>query len=339
MSTCQPFNACLREIRAWSRAHPRHVPLFVLVETKASTPRAEPPLTTPEPITTAALDALDAEVPLGLPRARARDAGRGSRSPRQPRRRGRPPRLAHLGAGPRTGGVPARPDVRRPRLPSPAIRRCGAARSSPTRSRARDGRRLRGAQRRTGRRDRRPRPPRLPRAHTAPTQTRARRERATSAAVTRRFEAGRRLCRPTYHGLRAGALERLQREPARRRVRTLRSGERAGHVPKRRCRTSAGSLTRRHRSVVGLQQSCPILVARTSPGSSNGPGGTTIMHAQRFGALAPRSLADRLRLRRPHGRPRGGRSGSQRSARFIDGGRSAPVFRQGWPHQQATRAR
>ena len=62
VSTCQPFNACLREIRAWSRAHPRHVPLFVLVETKASTPRAEPPLTTPEPITTAALDALDAEV-------------------------------------------------------------------------------------------------------------------------------------------------------------------------------------------------------------------------------------------------------------------------------------
>lgn len=62
VSTCQPFTGCLREVRRWSRAHPGHAPLFVLVETKASTLRADPPLTTPEPITPAALDALDAEI-------------------------------------------------------------------------------------------------------------------------------------------------------------------------------------------------------------------------------------------------------------------------------------
>lgn len=62
VSTCQPFTGCLRELRAWSRAHPRHAPLFVLVETKASPIRGDPPLTTPEPIDTAALDRLDAEI-------------------------------------------------------------------------------------------------------------------------------------------------------------------------------------------------------------------------------------------------------------------------------------
>ena len=35
-STCQPFTACLAEVRAWSKAHPRHIPIFILVETKQS---------------------------------------------------------------------------------------------------------------------------------------------------------------------------------------------------------------------------------------------------------------------------------------------------------------
>ena len=69
VSTCQPFTACLRELRAWSRAHPRHAPLYVLVETKASTPPSNPPLTPAEPITAAALDALDAEIRSVFPAA------------------------------------------------------------------------------------------------------------------------------------------------------------------------------------------------------------------------------------------------------------------------------
>ena len=48
-STCQPFVACLTEVRAWSKAHPRHVPVFLLIETKQGTPRPGEHLTTPEP--------------------------------------------------------------------------------------------------------------------------------------------------------------------------------------------------------------------------------------------------------------------------------------------------
>ena len=60
-SNCQPFIACLTEIRAWSRAHPRHVPIFILVETKQGKPKGLK-LTEPEPFTSATFDALDAEI-------------------------------------------------------------------------------------------------------------------------------------------------------------------------------------------------------------------------------------------------------------------------------------
>lgn len=63
VSNCQPFVACLQEIRAWSHAHPNHIPLFVLVETKTQEPiKAVPGMVAPEPFTAAALDALDAEI-------------------------------------------------------------------------------------------------------------------------------------------------------------------------------------------------------------------------------------------------------------------------------------
>jgi hypothetical protein len=63
VSNCQPFTACLGAIRAWSKAHPRHVPIFVLVETKTDAPiPGVPGMAAPEPFTTAALDALDAEI-------------------------------------------------------------------------------------------------------------------------------------------------------------------------------------------------------------------------------------------------------------------------------------
>jgi len=63
VSNCQPFIACLQSIRAWSRAHPRHVPIFVLVETKTQPPiPGVPGMAAPEPFTAAALDALDTEI-------------------------------------------------------------------------------------------------------------------------------------------------------------------------------------------------------------------------------------------------------------------------------------
>ena len=61
-ATCQPLLACLREVRAWSQAHPRHLPLFVLLETEQSPLRLSFPTVQPEPFDTTALDALDAEI-------------------------------------------------------------------------------------------------------------------------------------------------------------------------------------------------------------------------------------------------------------------------------------
>lgn len=63
-STCQPFVACLEQVRAWSHAHPGHIPVFILVETKQGAERDRPGLhfTVPEPFTPAVFDALDAEI-------------------------------------------------------------------------------------------------------------------------------------------------------------------------------------------------------------------------------------------------------------------------------------
>ena len=61
-STCQPFIACLEQVRQWSHAHPGHVPIFILVETKQGKPRGELHLTEPESFTSSTFDALDAEI-------------------------------------------------------------------------------------------------------------------------------------------------------------------------------------------------------------------------------------------------------------------------------------
>lgn len=61
-STCQPFVACLKEVRAWSQAHPHHIPIFILVETKQEAPRKPYQVTEPEQFTSATFDALDAEI-------------------------------------------------------------------------------------------------------------------------------------------------------------------------------------------------------------------------------------------------------------------------------------
>ena len=60
-SNCEPFTACLSEVRAWSKAHPGHLPIFILVENKDGKPREEG-FVTPETITPETFDRLDAEV-------------------------------------------------------------------------------------------------------------------------------------------------------------------------------------------------------------------------------------------------------------------------------------
>jgi hypothetical protein len=61
-STCQPFIACLVQVRQWSHAHPGHIPIFILVETKQGKPSSALQLTGPESFTAATFDALDAEI-------------------------------------------------------------------------------------------------------------------------------------------------------------------------------------------------------------------------------------------------------------------------------------
>jgi hypothetical protein len=39
-SNCQPLIACLGIIRSWSKSHPRHSPIFILIETKVDRQRA-----------------------------------------------------------------------------------------------------------------------------------------------------------------------------------------------------------------------------------------------------------------------------------------------------------
>lgn len=59
-SSCQPFAECLRIVRTWSLAHPRHVPIVILINAKdgAAAPGTVPPLR----FDAAAFDALDAEI-------------------------------------------------------------------------------------------------------------------------------------------------------------------------------------------------------------------------------------------------------------------------------------
>jgi hypothetical protein len=61
-SNCQPLTACLTIVREWSKAHPQHLPVFVLVETKQGKPLNIPHATTPEPFTAETFDALDREI-------------------------------------------------------------------------------------------------------------------------------------------------------------------------------------------------------------------------------------------------------------------------------------
>lgn len=59
-SSCQTFVACLTLIRDWSHAHPRHVPILLLINAKDG--HSGPGAVTPLRFTTAAFDALDTEI-------------------------------------------------------------------------------------------------------------------------------------------------------------------------------------------------------------------------------------------------------------------------------------
>jgi Phosphoinositide phospholipase C, Ca2+-dependent len=61
-STCQQLIACLQIVRAWSQAHPGHVPIFILLETKQADLPAQYHARSPEKFTSSTFDALDAEI-------------------------------------------------------------------------------------------------------------------------------------------------------------------------------------------------------------------------------------------------------------------------------------
>jgi hypothetical protein len=61
-STCQPFIACLQIVRTWSKAHPQHLPIYILLETKQSDLPHQYHATPTEKFTSSTFDALDAEI-------------------------------------------------------------------------------------------------------------------------------------------------------------------------------------------------------------------------------------------------------------------------------------
>ncbi len=58
-STCRMFTDCLNVVKAWSDAHPKHVPISILVEYKVEGPLIDPRVTFPK---AEDLDRLDADV-------------------------------------------------------------------------------------------------------------------------------------------------------------------------------------------------------------------------------------------------------------------------------------
>jgi hypothetical protein len=61
-STCQQLIACLKIVRAWSRAYPMHIPVFILLETKQTDLPPQYNARSPEKFTASTFDALDAEI-------------------------------------------------------------------------------------------------------------------------------------------------------------------------------------------------------------------------------------------------------------------------------------
>ncbi|WP_267432758.1 phosphatidylinositol-specific phospholipase C1-like protein [Sphingomonas sp. GM_Shp_1] len=59
--SCGTFKQCIGQIDAWSRAHPRHLPIMVTINA-ADRPINKPGVTDPLPLTAPLLDALDEEI-------------------------------------------------------------------------------------------------------------------------------------------------------------------------------------------------------------------------------------------------------------------------------------
>jgi hypothetical protein len=61
-STCQTFVLCLTTVRTWSKQHPGHMPIFLLIETKEGKVRELPDAPETEHFSPAIFDLLDAEI-------------------------------------------------------------------------------------------------------------------------------------------------------------------------------------------------------------------------------------------------------------------------------------
>ena len=61
-STCHTFVHCLNDVRSWSKQHPNHLPIFILVETKEGVPQEMPNAPKGDIFTPQIFDALDAEI-------------------------------------------------------------------------------------------------------------------------------------------------------------------------------------------------------------------------------------------------------------------------------------
>ena len=61
-SSCHLFTTCLQQIRTWSKAHPSHIPLFLLIETKHGRTASIPDSVEAKSFTAETFDALDKEI-------------------------------------------------------------------------------------------------------------------------------------------------------------------------------------------------------------------------------------------------------------------------------------
>jgi len=61
-SRCHTLVKCLTDVKAWSKAHPGHLPIFLIIETKEGPLKGMPDAVQTEPFTAAAFDELDAEI-------------------------------------------------------------------------------------------------------------------------------------------------------------------------------------------------------------------------------------------------------------------------------------
>ncbi|MGA2266940.1 MAG: phosphatidylinositol-specific phospholipase C1-like protein [Bryobacteraceae bacterium] len=68
-SNCQPFTGCLGVILGWSQAHPEHLPIFILIESKEGKPSHDFQVV-PEVFTPAVFDAVDQEIRSVIPRSK-----------------------------------------------------------------------------------------------------------------------------------------------------------------------------------------------------------------------------------------------------------------------------